>query len=85
MLLSPSARSSSTYNERANKVAWTEARDHWWHEEILKVPNYCVPEIMASEDPRFILYVRLQTSGSTGKPKGVVHTTGGYLLCAALH
>ncbi|KAF7343189.1 Acetyl-coenzyme A synthetase [Mycena venus] len=25
-----------------------------------------------------------QTSGSTGKPKGVVHTTGGYLLCAAL-
>ncbi len=25
-----------------------------------------------------------QTSGSTGKPKGVVHTTGGYLLSAAL-
>ena len=25
-----------------------------------------------------------QTSGSTGKPKGVVHTTGGYLLGAAL-
>jgi acetyl-CoA synthetase len=25
-----------------------------------------------------------QTSGSTGKPKGVVHTTAGYLLCAAL-
>jgi acetyl-CoA synthetase len=25
-----------------------------------------------------------QTSGSTGKPKGLVHTTGGYLLCAAL-
>ncbi|KAF8179847.1 hypothetical protein BJ912DRAFT_981980 [Pholiota molesta] len=63
-----------------NKVAWTEGRDKWWHEEILKVPNYCPPEIMASEDPLFILY----TSGSTGKPKGVVHTTGGYLLCAAL-
>ena len=40
-----------------NKVAWTEGRDHWWHEEILKVPNYCPPEIMASEDPLFILYV----------------------------
>lgn len=41
-----------------NKVAWTEGRDKWWHEEILKVPNYCPPEIMASEDPLFILYVR---------------------------
>ncbi|KAF8802010.1 acetate--CoA ligase [Phlegmacium glaucopus] len=63
-----------------NKVAWTEGRDKWWHEEILKVPNYCPPEVMASEDPLFILY----TSGSTGKPKGVVHTTAGYLLGAAM-
>ncbi|KAJ3515871.1 hypothetical protein NLJ89_g1483 [Agrocybe chaxingu] len=63
-----------------NIVPWTEGRDKWWHEEILKVPNYCPPEVMASEDPLFILY----TSGSTGKPKGVVHTTGGYLLCAAM-
>ncbi|KAJ7663613.1 hypothetical protein B0H17DRAFT_1162843 [Mycena rosella] len=55
-------------------------RDRWWHEEVAKVPSYCAPEVMASEDPLFILY----TSGSTGKPKGVVHTTGGYLLCAAL-
>ncbi|EDR02821.1 acetate--CoA ligase [Laccaria bicolor S238N-H82] len=62
------------------QVGWTEGRDKWYHEEIAKVPNYCPPEIMASEDPLFILY----TSGSTGKPKGVVHTTGGYLLCAAL-
>ncbi len=35
---------------------------------------------MNAEDPLFILY----TSGSTGKPKGVLHTTGGYLLYAAL-
>jgi acetyl-CoA synthetase len=35
---------------------------------------------MGSEDPLFILY----TSGSTGKPKGVLHTTGGYLLQAAM-
>ncbi|KAF8175942.1 hypothetical protein K438DRAFT_1608038 [Mycena galopus ATCC 62051] len=62
------------------KVAWKEERDRWWHEELAKVPSYCPPEIMAAEDPLFILY----TSGSTGKPKGVVHTTGGYLLCAAL-
>ncbi|TFY75948.1 hypothetical protein EWM64_g8064 [Hericium alpestre] len=63
-----------------NAVAWTEGRDLWWHEETAKVPRYCPPEVMASEDPLFILY----TSGSTGKPKGVVHTTGGYLLGAAL-
>ncbi|KAJ7881693.1 hypothetical protein B0H13DRAFT_2253075 [Mycena leptocephala] len=62
------------------KVAWVEGRDRWWHEEVAKVPSYCPPTIMAAEDPLFILY----TSGSTGKPKGVVHTTGGYLLCAAL-
>ncbi|TFK71460.1 acetate--CoA ligase [Pluteus cervinus] len=63
-----------------NQVAWTPGRDLWWHEETEKVPNYCPPEIMNAEDPLFILY----TSGSTGKPKGVVHTTGGYLLCAAI-
>jgi acetyl-CoA synthetase len=40
----------------------------------------CEPESMSAEDPLFILY----TSGSTGKPKGVLHTTGGYLLQAAM-
>jgi acetyl-CoA synthetase len=40
----------------------------------------CPPEMMDAEDPLFILY----TSGSTGKPKGILHTTGGYLLFAAM-
>ncbi|KAJ6246475.1 acetyl-coenzyme a synthetase [Anaeramoeba flamelloides] len=35
---------------------------------------------MNAEDPLFLLY----TSGSTGKPKALIHTTGGYLLNAAL-
>jgi len=61
-------------------VNMVEGRDKWWHEEAAKVPSYCPPEIMSSEDPLFILY----TSGSTGRPKGVVHTTGGYLVGAAL-
>ncbi|KAI9459202.1 hypothetical protein BJY52DRAFT_1267000 [Lactarius psammicola] len=63
-----------------NDVPWTQGRDKWWHEETARVPSYCPPVVMSAEDPLFILY----TSGSTGKPKGVVHTTGGYLLGAAL-
>ncbi|CAE6442516.1 unnamed protein product [Rhizoctonia solani] len=62
------------------EVNMVEGRDKWWHEEAAKVPAFCPPEIVSSEDPLFILY----TSGSTGRPKGVVHTTGGYLLGAAL-
>ena len=45
-----------------------------------KFDPICDCEPMSAEDPLFILY----TSGSTGKPKGVLHTTGGYLLGAAL-
>lgn len=55
-------------------------RDFWWHEEAEKFPGYLPPVSVNSEDPLFLLY----TSGSTGTPKGVVHTTGGYLLGAAL-
>ncbi len=61
-------------------VPWTAGRDHWLHEELENVSADCPPEEMNAEDPLFILY----TSGSTGKPKGVVHTTGGYLLYAAM-
>ena len=63
-----------------NPVPWNPGRDLWLHEELVKVSADCPPEPMNAEDPLFILY----TSGSTGKPKGVVHTTGGYLLFAAL-
>ena len=44
-----------------NAVSWTEGRDKWWHEETIKVPNYCPPEVMAAEDPLFILYVTNKT------------------------
>ena len=59
---------------------WNEGRDVWYHEAISSISDDCEPEWMDSEDPLFILY----TSGSTGKPKGVLHTTGGYLLQAAM-
>jgi acetyl-CoA synthetase len=63
-----------------NPVAWDESRDIWYHQAMLLVSEICLPVEMAAEDPLFILY----TSGSTGKPKGILHTTGGYLLYAAI-
>lgn len=63
-----------------NKVPMQPGRDVWYHKEMEKVSADCPPEEMNAEDPLFILY----TSGSTGKPKGVLHTTGGYLVYAAL-
>lgn len=45
-----------------NEVPFTPGSDTWWHEEVAKVPNYCPPEVMASEDPLFILYVCLALS-----------------------
>jgi acetyl-CoA synthetase len=61
-------------------ITWDEKRDIWYHEVTDEASTDCEPEHMGSEDPLFILY----TSGSTGKPKGVLHTTGGYMLFAAM-
>jgi len=61
-------------------VQWQAERDVWLHEIADTVDSDCEPEPMGAEDPLFILY----TSGSTGKPKGVLHTSGGYLLFAAI-
>ncbi len=63
-----------------NDVGWVEGRDNWLHEIEEGVDADCPCEEMGAEDPLFILY----TSGSTGKPKGVLHTTGGYLVFAAM-
>jgi acetyl-CoA synthetase len=62
------------------EVPWTEGRDRWLHDELAKADDECPPEEMNAEDPLFILY----TSGSTGRPKGALHTTGGYLVYAAM-
>jgi acetyl-CoA synthetase len=61
-------------------IDWVEGRDTWLHELEAEVDADCPCEEMGAEDPLFILY----TSGSTGKPKGVLHTTGGYIVYAAM-
>jgi acetyl-CoA synthetase len=61
-------------------IVWQEGRDVWYHDICARQSTECPCAEMSAEDPLFILY----TSGSTGKPKGVLHTTGGYLVFAAM-
>ena len=61
-------------------ITWVKDRDLKYQQALEAASDDCPPEPMDAEDPLFILY----TSGSTGKPKGVLHTTGGYLLQAAM-
>ena len=63
-----------------DQTSWVEGRDFDLTAEMAAARPYCPYVEVGAEDPMFILY----TSGSTGKPKGVVHTTGGYLVYAAM-
>ncbi|PLX61129.1 acetate--CoA ligase [Sedimenticola selenatireducens] len=76
----PNVRTCVVVKRTGGKVAWKEGRDIYYHDAMANASATCEPEEMDAEDPLFILY----TSGSTGQPKGVLHTTGGYLLFAAM-
>ena len=76
----PNVHTCLVVERTGGDVAWQEGRDIKYAAAMAGVDGDCAPESMDAEDPLFILY----TSGSTGKPKGVLHTTGGYLLQAAM-
>jgi acetyl-CoA synthetase len=76
----PNVHTCIVVRRTGGDIPWTEGRDVWYGQLMNSVAADCPPEVMNAESPLFILY----TSGSTGKPKGVLHTSGGYLLYAAM-
>ena len=80
LLTCPTVEHQIVVRRTDDAVPMTEGRDTWWHDEMAAASVDCPAEVMNAEDTLFILY----TSGSTGQPKGVQHTTGGYLVFAAV-
>jgi len=80
LLKCPQVHTTLVVRRSGSEIDWNPERDLWYHEATHAESTHCPPESMDSEDPLFILY----TSGSTGQPKGILHTTGGYLLHAAM-
>jgi acetyl-CoA synthetase len=75
-----SVRKVVVHRRTGGSVPFDAARDVWLADLLAGQADTCEPEWVGAEHPLFLLY----TSGSTGKPKGVQHSTGGYLLHAAL-
>jgi acetyl-CoA synthetase len=75
-----SVRHVVVHKRTGGEIAFQAGRDLWLSELTAQQAGTCEPEWVEAEHPLFLLY----TSGSTGKPKGVQHSTGGYLLHAAL-
>jgi acetyl-CoA synthetase len=76
----PTIKSVVVVKRTGGAIEMKAGRDHWYHEVTKAAAATHKAVEMGAEDPLFILY----TSGSTGKPKGVLHTSGGYLVFAAM-
>jgi acetyl-CoA synthetase len=80
LLSCPNVHTVIVVRHTGGEVAWHQGRDVWYHDMMEHASADCPVAEVDAEHPLFILY----TSGSTGKPKGVLHTTGGYMLFAAI-
>ena len=76
----PSIQHCVVVKRTGGNIDMSDGRDVWYHDLVDAQSDDCPAEEMNAEDPLFILY----TSGSTGKPKGVLHSTGGYMVFAAM-
>ena len=75
-----SVRNVVVTRRTGGEIGFQAPRDLWMHQLLSGQSATCEPEWVEAEHPLFLLY----TSGSTGKPKGVQHSTGGFLVHAAL-
>ena len=66
---------------RRHRSPGTPSRDRWLHEETRGASRYLRARMGRAPSTRCSCST---PRGSTGKPKGVQHSTGGYLLHAAL-
>ena len=80
MAACPTVHTCVVVTRTGAETGWDAARDVRYEEATAAASPDCPCAEMDAEAPLFILY----TSGSTGKPKGVLHTTGGYLVYAAM-
>ncbi len=67
-------------SDKDNDVAWVDGRDLWFHELNERASDKSSPVEVEATHPLFILH----TSGTAEKSLGVIHSTGGYLLHAAM-
>ena len=75
----PTLRQMIVLRRAGCDVAWSPARDHWWHELIAPQSAEAETERTGAEDTLMVIH----TSGTTGRPKGTVHTHCGFPVKAA--